>query len=62
MHSESSYFKEAEEVHAVLPIFFTFGAPVILQSDNSRMFVNSVIRVPEFDRGPSDPRYRLVMI
>ena len=36
--------KRAEEVaNALLPIFLTFGAPVILQSDNGRAFVNSVI-------------------
>lgn len=36
--------KRAEEVaNALLPIFLTFGAPVILQSDNGREFVNSVI-------------------
>ena len=36
--------KRAEEVaNALLQIFLTFGAPVILQSDNGREFVNSVI-------------------
>ena len=36
--------KRAEEVaEALLPIFLTFGAPVILQSDNGREFVNAVI-------------------
>ena len=36
--------KRAEEVAEVLlPIFLMFGAPVILQSDNGREFVNAVI-------------------
>ena len=36
--------KRAEEIaHTLLPVFLTFGAPVILQSDNGREFVNSVI-------------------
>ena len=36
--------KRAEEVaNKLLPIFLTFGAPVILHSDNGRKFVNAVI-------------------
>ncbi|XP_055943339.1 KRAB-A domain-containing protein 2-like [Argiope bruennichi] len=36
--------KRAEEVaYHVLPIFLTFGAPAILQSDNGREFSNQVI-------------------
>ena len=36
--------KRAEEVaNTLLPIFLTFGAPVILHSDNGREFVNAVI-------------------
>ena len=36
--------KRAEEVaNTLLPIFLTFGAPVILHSDNGREFVNVVI-------------------
>ncbi|XP_055924524.1 KRAB-A domain-containing protein 2-like [Argiope bruennichi] len=36
--------KRAEEVaYRVLPIFLTFGAPAILQSDNGREFSNQVI-------------------
>ena len=36
--------KGAEEVaHALLPVFLTSGAPAVLQSDNDREFVNSVI-------------------
>ncbi|XP_064109720.1 SCAN domain-containing protein 3-like [Macrobrachium nipponense] len=36
--------KRAEEVaQTLLPAFLTFGAPAVLQSDNGREFVNSVI-------------------
>ena len=36
--------KRAEEVaQTLLPVFLTFGAPAVLQSDNGREFVNSVI-------------------
>ncbi|XP_068229732.1 KRAB-A domain-containing protein 2-like [Palaemon carinicauda] len=36
--------KRTKEVaNTLLPIFFTFGAPVILHTDNGRVFVNAVI-------------------
>ena len=36
--------KRAEEIaHNLLDIYTTFGAPVILHSDNGREFVNSII-------------------
>ena len=55
--------KRAIEVaHALLPIFLTFGAPVILQSDNGREFVNEVISEmstlwPDCKLGTGRPRH-----
>ncbi|GFU78145.1 KRAB-A domain-containing protein 2 [Trichonephila clavipes] len=35
--------KAEEEAYLILPIFLTFGAPVILESDNGREFSNQAI-------------------